>query len=140
MPDRPPYSCHGHVNMISALTARPTTYKGIRMRSRLEAKVAAVLDKWDVEWLYEPRAYANVKGQYLPDFQLLAREGRAFDHLNFMEVRPTLEGAYRAMTQMAIIWDSEPDAFLIIHVPDVLDFCAPGLEHPRTWHPISRGQ
>jgi hypothetical protein len=38
------------------------------MRSRLEAKVAATLDAtYPGEWEYEPRAFANEKGQYLPD-------------------------------------------------------------------------
>lgn len=50
---------------------RPTIYKGIQMRSRLEAGFAAWLDGRHIKWQYEPCAFADEKGQYLPDFELL---------------------------------------------------------------------
>ncbi len=50
--------------------ARPTVYKGIQMRSRLEAGFATWLDKHHFEWEYEPYALATDDGQYLPDFVL----------------------------------------------------------------------
>lgn len=53
-----------------ALQARPTVYNGIQMRSRLEAGFAVWLDRWKVEWTYEPRAFADATGQHLPDFTL----------------------------------------------------------------------
>ena len=108
------------------LTARPTTYNGIKMRSRLEAKFAAVLDTSGIEWVYEPRAYANAKGQYLPDFQVT----RA-DEPIFIEVRPTVDRGYLAMSQMPIIWDSEPNAALLIVVPGELSFWAEAED--RVW-------
>lgn len=43
-----------------------TTYKGIRMRSRLEAKWAAMFDAFDWQWEYEPPGYAG----WIPDFQI----------------------------------------------------------------------
>jgi hypothetical protein len=49
---------------------RPTVYKGVRMRSRLEASVAAFLDREDLPWTYEPSAFADERGQYLPDFRV----------------------------------------------------------------------
>ena len=97
------------------IPARPTTYRGIRMRSRLEATFAAELDDEGQEWVYEPRAFANQSGQYLPDFEVGRGSGTA---PTFIEVRPTIEGAYRAMFQMPIIWDSEPQAVLIVVVPN----------------------
>lgn len=51
-------------------TARPTVYKGIQMRSRLEAGFAAWLDREHLTWEYEPCAFATEAGQYLPDFRL----------------------------------------------------------------------
>jgi hypothetical protein len=51
-----------------AIAARATTYRGIEMRSRLEARFAGVLDDLGVAWRYEPRALASRDGQYLPDF------------------------------------------------------------------------
>lgn len=55
---------------MTKLKARPTIYKGIQMRSRLEAGLAAWLDKNHFIWEYEPYALATEDGQYLPDFVL----------------------------------------------------------------------
>lgn len=114
-------------------TARPTTYKGIQMRSRLEARFAAKLDGDKCRWAYEPRAFANARGQYLPDFQLFGAEDWTIRMLCFIEVRPTIERAYLAMDRMAIIWDSEPDAALQIHVPDLslFFFAVPSVERGK---------
>jgi hypothetical protein len=86
------------------------------MRSRLEATVAAWMDAHKWQWDYEPRAYAaSGQRQYLPDFEISKLEddrplGRPF----FMEVRPTIEGAYRAMAQMMVIRASKPQAVLLV--------------------------
>lgn len=51
---------------------RPTLYRGIRMRSRLEASYAAHLDA-DAglyTWSYEPDCFAAPAGQWLPDFRI----------------------------------------------------------------------
>lgn len=47
--------------MIAAI---PTTYRGIRMRSRLEAKWASIFDALGWEWEYEP---IDLNG-WIPDF------------------------------------------------------------------------
>ena len=91
-------------------TARPTTYKGIPMRSRLEAHWAAWFDIKGVEWEYEPRAFANERGQYLPDF-LLPPCGLRTCPIYF-EVKPTLEAAYAVLPRMEIILESDPGAVL----------------------------
>ena len=53
------------------MTAIPTIYNGIQMRSRLEATWAAVMDHYGIEWLYEPEAFKLSDGtMYLPDFYL----------------------------------------------------------------------
>jgi hypothetical protein len=56
--------------MSATMTARPTLYKGVQMRSRLEAGFAMWLDRCGVAWDYEPNCYANELGQYLPDFRV----------------------------------------------------------------------
>ena len=48
------------------ITAIPTMYKGIQMRSRLEAKWAAFFDALRWNWTYEPFDLAG----YIPDFVL----------------------------------------------------------------------
>ncbi len=94
--------------------ARPTIYRGIPMRSRLEARAAAGMDDIEVPWLYEPRAYAGRGGQYLPDFEVHPGTPKRY----FVEVRPTEERARAAFPQMEIILESEPDAFLMVVFPD----------------------
>jgi hypothetical protein len=42
----------------------PTAYRGIQMRSRLEARTAAFLDSYALGWAYEP---IDLK-RYIPDF------------------------------------------------------------------------
>ena len=92
--------------------ARPTVYKGIQMRSRLEARWAAELDAWGVEWLYEPRAYADENGQYLPDFEV-HNEGKTF----FVEVKPTETAAEAAPSRIAPLFSSLPKALVWVIWP-----------------------
>ena len=48
-----------------------TRYKGYRMRSRLEARWAVVLDHLNVKWEYEKEGFTLSNGRrYLPDFYL----------------------------------------------------------------------
>jgi hypothetical protein len=53
---------------VGAVPAVPTTYGGVRFRSRLEARWACLLDRMGVRWLYEPRTFKFAEGWYLPDF------------------------------------------------------------------------
>jgi len=49
----------------------PITYKGINMRSKLESKVATVLDILNIKWEYEPKLFLLSNGiYYKPDFYL----------------------------------------------------------------------
>lgn len=119
---------------MRTIAARPTTYKGIRMRSRLEARYAAVLDAHTLDWIYEPRAYANELGQYLPDFLLPASD---VHKAMFIEVRPTLELGLLALSQMPVIWDSDPTCILMVAIPDIpLAYMAWG-DGSRTWKLLS---
>ena len=99
------------------LTARPTTYRGIDMRSRTEARFAAFLDRVGIEWAYEPRAYADASGQYLPDFRLLAS---SWPSTVFVDVKGTLTTVeyHHLRARMRIIWTSDPRALLVIAPAD----------------------
>lgn len=55
---------------MTTLQARPTRYKGVEMRSRLEAGFAMWLDQMGWEWEYEPECFASELGQWLPDFRI----------------------------------------------------------------------
>lgn len=107
MPDRP------------FIPARETLYRGIKMRSRLEAKFATMLDLHGITWEYEGQAFGSVAGQYLPDFrvtnpQSMHREGQAGDRY-YIEVKPYLPDA--AIVRMNIIRETDPDAILAIATP-----------------------
>jgi hypothetical protein len=106
----------GHV---TALRARRTSYRGVVMRSRLEARFAQVLDSAGLAWSYEPMCFANEHGQYLPDFLTEADDERIY-----WEVKPpsrddTVWGwcPGEVGDRMAIVWDSDPDARLVLAVP-----------------------
>ena len=113
---------------MTDFTPRPTVYNGVKMRSRLEAGYAAWLDQEHHDWQYEPGAFSNTAGQYLPDFRLndvwcswLGRTATVY-----VEVKPggwpfedENDQMYeRLMRSMAIIWTSEPDAVLILEQPE----------------------
>lgn len=99
---------------------RPTVYKGIRMRSRLEAKWAADFDSdasesdcWLQGWDYEPCAFADEVDQYLPDFRLhFKAEGTEW--VEYREVKGALADPISVMERMEIILRSEPRAHLSI--------------------------
>lgn len=84
--------------------ARPTTYNGIQMRSRLEAAFAAILDDTDCTWQYEPRCFASPQGQYLPDFLV--------NDKSYIEIKPPVADFDAALDRMHIILASEPDVTL----------------------------
>jgi hypothetical protein len=100
------------------IPARPTTYKGIQMRSRLEADYASALDRDGEVWEYEPKCFGGPDGQWLPDF----RVGHAGV---YVEVKPVYLIAWdtkdlidvydrvdKILQRMTIAWLSEPDATL----------------------------
>lgn len=96
------------------IPARPTTYRGIKMRSRLEATFAAKLDGFGLDWQYEPRCFAGTHGQYLPDFSIESPSG-----IWYVEVKPSVfvDGAMETLERMPTIWESEPDAGVALASP-----------------------
>lgn len=103
------------------IPARPTTYNGIEMRSRLEARFAAWLDSMLVAWEYEPKAFGDRSGQYLPDFRIdgmiINVSGR--DRPLFVEIKPTLELAAGVLDRITpIVLASEPHAVVAVITPE----------------------
>lgn len=99
---------------IGKWTARPTLYRGIRMRSRTEAKVAQQLDLMGMDWRYEGDAYAGTTGQYLPDFTV----GEVGDQPLIIEVKPLSEMRGDALNKMAVVWETDPTAALLVIATD----------------------
>lgn len=100
----------------------PTVYKGIRMRSRTEAKVAAFFDELDWAWEYEPCDLLA----YIPDFALHFQTGPVL-----VEVKGTTEDIEIAKFKLEESgWDRE--AIIISRQPGSLhsehmmqQWCAP---------------
>lgn len=52
-----------------------TVYRGVRFRSRLEARWAVIFDRAGILWDYEKEGYNLPSGPYLPDFWLPLAQG-----------------------------------------------------------------
>lgn len=102
-----PQSLGGIIAKI--IDPKATVYRGASMRSRLEAAFAYHLDQQGIAWRYEPAVFGPKGSGYLPDFEL-----QRDDALHFVEVKPTLAEVPLAKKRMEIIWQSFPDAVLIV--------------------------
>ena len=89
--------------------ARVTHYKGVAFRSRLEVRFAFHLDLLGERWKYEPRTYGPKGKRYIPDFEILGAV-----RPTFIEIKPTLAEVDAAKEKMSVIWDTHPDALLIV--------------------------
>lgn len=124
---------------VRGLIARPTTYAGTSMRSRLEARYAAWLDNVGINWTYEPRCFASPEGQYLPDFRLDGVEWLGSPRRVYVELKPTPAAITREVrAKAAIVFANEPDAFMLFESPGCLAelHCPPSLGGTRltvTW-------
>jgi hypothetical protein len=105
-----------------ALKARPTTYRGIQMRSRTEARYAAWLDTW-CEWTFEPNAFKDRRNEWLPDFRLLDVPTTWTEHpvTVFVEVKPAEWltqvddlSRLRLLRRMAAVFGSDPSAVVLV--------------------------
>jgi hypothetical protein len=114
------------------IRARPTIYKGIQMRSRLEALFASTFDHLGWKWEYEPRAYASTAGQYLPDFLVdWPSKGSTEIYPMYVETKGGIfngQEIQKFLKRMEIILESEPDARLLL----VLDTMGLALERGLT--------
>lgn len=73
--------------MSEQIKAIETVYKGLRFRSRLEARWAVFFDTADIRYEYEPEGFELPDGtRYLPDFYLPEYDW-------YVEVKPPRNGA-----------------------------------------------
>lgn len=96
---------------LYSIPAKPTIYKGTPMRSALEAKTAAALERLGLmierDFTFEPLRFADDQAAYTPDFRVewIAIEGSAMFTGSevFVEARPTMndEGFRRKAQQNA---------------------------------------
>jgi hypothetical protein len=80
------------------MKALETVYKGVRFRSRIEARHAILFDQLEIKWEYEPEGFKmkTEKGTicYLPDFYLPEVYLRGFIKPGvYFEVKPSYSNA-----------------------------------------------
>lgn len=101
--------------MIKAID---THYKGCKFRSRLEARVAVMLDHLQASWQYEPEGfYLSDNGKYLPDFLVQSMPG--FPKSFWLEVKaqePT-QAEVLKLRELCVA-TSTPGAFFTGTVPE----------------------
>lgn len=97
--------------LMDSIDPKPAEYRGVRMRSQLEADFAKHLDNNGLrDWTYEPRTFRGVKDPgYIPDFTV-TDAGRT----SYFEVKPTLAEVKEAARRMEVIWESDPEAVLVV--------------------------
>lgn len=106
------------------IKAIPTTYRGIQMRSKLEARAAAMLDRWEVKWVYEAEGFDLDGVWYLPDFWLPELKA-------FLEIKGTLDDSLRKPEALArhVPYDT---VVLLASAEDIQEWEATRLENGRT--------
>ena len=95
--------------LMGIIESKETVYRGVTMRSRLEADFARHLDSLGLDWVYEPAIYGPKGSGYLPDFRVDREDGP-----HFFEVKPTLYEVPMAKRRMLVILRSHPNATLIV--------------------------
>lgn len=93
----------------SGMAAIPTNYRGIQLKSRMEAQCAVLFDKLGWNWKYEPFSLMLPCGTtYIPDFQI---EGPAY---MIVECRGyESERGKRQINAFAAAVEAPPDGFIL---------------------------
>jgi hypothetical protein len=113
-----------------------TEYKGVKFRSKAEARWAVFFDTLGIKWQYEPEGYTDGTKKYLPDFYLPELGW-------FLEVKGTgatfdtekVGLAVRATGKPLIVWRGEPT----ISWGHDCDTCPRGFEAPIAYVPMASG-
>ena len=83
---------------------QPAVYKGIQMRSKLEADYARALDRIGASWEYEPGPFLGTEGGWLPDFLV----NGVWTELKPSDFTATeIAGQIR---RISVIWETDPEA------------------------------
>ena len=90
--------------MKYTIDAIPTTYKGIEFRSKLEARWACFLDRFNFSWDYEP---INLNG-WFPDFAIYGSDVTAF-----VEVKPIIDRPDEVMRKMELATLPEQELLIL---------------------------
>ncbi|QQL44088.1 hypothetical protein [Sulfuriroseicoccus oceanibius] len=124
--------------MERKITVKPTTFRGVQMRSKTEATVAAWFEQQGWEWIYEPESLLDGI-QYTPDFYLPQID-------TLVEVKPVLfmkevERAIPIVEKLkktfAVISVGHANTVVVVDLFGLLDPCDPfnhGEKEFWGWH------
>lgn len=107
---------------MKEIKAKPTEYKGIRFRSKLEAQVAYFFDLCHISWLYEPDRLDDGEKEYNPDFYLPETD----DYIEVKGARPGYE--QEILKARSFVSFNGPIKRLII-ISEIPDPTVPGMPH-----------
>jgi hypothetical protein len=96
------------VRQGNGMRSLESTYNGVRFRSRLEARWAALFDSYSIKWVYEPDVFYTCNGSYLPDFYLTEMHC-------YVEVKP--RPGMADADQCKAVADQTGASFLILDSP-----------------------
>ena len=109
------------------IRAKPTTYKGVRFRSRLEAKWACFFDLAGWRWEYEP---IDTEG-WVPDFVLQGDAGNTWVEVKPIEWVGQSVDSYikqaRDRPDLTKVWGQDREALILGLYPVPSDYDAPFL-------------
>lgn len=100
---------------MNDIKAIETWYKGIKFRSRLEARWAVFFDACGIEYEYEPEGYEVNGEKYLPDFYLPGLDA-------FAEVKAQREGYEQEILRLKgfVRWGGDIKQIVILsNIPDI---------------------
>lgn len=116
---------------MSEIKAIETWYKGVRFRSRLEARWAVFFDALDIRWEYESQGYVIDGRPYLADFWFPALS-------TWAEVKPSsvdeFEGEHVDLCRK-LADGTGHQVLLLVGQPEARMYgrFAPGLDHNGSW-------
>jgi hypothetical protein len=100
------------------MRAIPTIYRGVKFRSRLEARWAEFFDMIGVGWEFEPEGYTLADGSlYLPDFWLAHIRCRGKEGGLFFEVKPSSPTEGERHKANLLAWGSQKPVVVVERSP-----------------------
>lgn len=107
---------------MKEIKSKPTEYKGIQFRSKLEAQVAYFFDQCGIHWQYEPDRLGDGDREYNPDFYLPETD----DYVEVKGERPGYE--QEILKARSFVSFDGPIKRLII-ISEIPDPNQPGMPH-----------
>lgn len=107
---------------MKEIKSKPTEYKGIQFRSKLEAQVAYFFDQCGVPWQYEPDRLGDGDKEYNPDFYLPETD-------DYVEVKGERPGYEKEILKARSFVSFDGPIKRLIIISEIPDPNQPGMPH-----------